>query len=438
MNSIKINNITYYRIDIIQKSYPKLFKGCKTTKIFIDKHTIPENKYIYARKKDNKWVISDGNSRKFDKLFVSKKWFHEKFPDSNLDNQSDTIEMAPDIIELEDHEKFQDTDGNIIEIEVRGERRYNKCYFRLRDVAAGFGLDKLHSVVTDKKRNGYIKNRHYKYFYTAKTNNDGNGKIKKLYLTYIGLLRVLFASRGAAVDKFVDWASKTLFTSRMGSSDQKKKLASNLLGVSIEAVKQVFNKTVNKLPCIYLLSIGCVKDLRKTLNIGDKYNDKDYVYKYGRTEDLERRIKEHERTYGKLQGSQLELIINGFIDPQYVAEAETKLKHIFWEMNLSYDHAKHKELAIIPAKKMDMIKEQYDLISQAYMGHISTLMSKLKDKNAEIDLLKERHKNELLMMEKALLTKEKDFYAKENELLKKECELLRLQAQSQNKQKKSK
>ena len=41
---------------------------------------------------------------------------------------------APEILELTNEEKFKDTNGNIIEIEVRGERKYNNCYFKVRDV----------------------------------------------------------------------------------------------------------------------------------------------------------------------------------------------------------------------------------------------------------------------------------------------------------------
>jgi hypothetical protein len=64
-----------------------------------------------------------------------------------------------------------------------------------------------------------------------------------LYLTYIGLLKVLFSSRNKQVDRFVQWATETLFTAHLGTSDQKSKLTAKLMGVSLEAVKEVFNKT---------------------------------------------------------------------------------------------------------------------------------------------------------------------------------------------------
>ena len=60
-------------------------------------------------------------------------------------------------------------------------------------------------------------------------------KNKKLYLTYAGLLKVLFGSHTKSVDKFVHWATKTLFVAQMGSHNQKTNLVSNMLGVSVDA-----------------------------------------------------------------------------------------------------------------------------------------------------------------------------------------------------------
>jgi len=126
-----------------------------------------------------------------------------------------------------------------------------------------------------------------------------------------------------------------------------------LLDVSINAVKTVFNKTIHKIPCIYLFSIDSIKKLHKELNINNKHNDNEYVYKWGMSIDLERRTKEHEKTYSKLKGSILELLLYRFIDPQYVSEAETKVKHTFENMDVKLDHDKYNELMIISKNKMN-------------------------------------------------------------------------------------
>ncbi|XWV26726.1 hypothetical protein QJ857_gp0329 [Tupanvirus soda lake] len=420
MKSYYISKRNYYLADDLMSNYPSFFRGCKNSRsITTRKDKLPKDKYIYARNVSNKWLESDGNSKKFDKLFISKKWFDE----NHADSKEDVIEIAPKIIHLEDHEMFTDNNGNLIDIEVRGEREFDKCYFKVKDIMDGFRLKNLHKTIIDKRYDGFLENTHYKYFYLEKVGGPENGKIKKLYLTYRGLMRVLFSSNKNTAEKFVKWASETLFTAQMGTIDQKNQLVSNLLGVSTNAVKEVFNKTSHKIPCIYLFSIGKVKDLRKSLDINNEYDDNDYVYKWGMSNDLERRTKEHEKTYGKFKNTNLELILFGFIDPQYISQAENDIKHLFEDMNMKLDHDKYDELAVITSKQMRSVKKQYESISKIYRGHSEELIQQLKDKDTElkqkdmeIKILKKEHINELQK-------KENELQKKENELLKKDLEI---------------
>ncbi len=114
--------------------------------------------------------------------------------------------------------------------------------------------------------------------------------------------------------------------------------------------------------------------------------------------------------YGKLKNVKLELITFSFIDPQYISNAETDIKNLFVEMDFKLDHDKFVELAVVPNDKIKFIKKQYATISKAYMGHISELISKIKEKDHEIAL----KENQLLLKEK------------ENELLRKELEIMNL------------
>jgi hypothetical protein len=320
------------------------------------------------------------------------------------DIKEDPIEKAPPLIYLDDDEKFIDNKGNIIEIEVRGQREYDQCYFKVKDIMNGFDIKTLYRIIIDKRWKGFSIDVHYKYFYSEKIGEHEKGKKKNLFLTYKGLLRVLFASHKKTADKFVDWATKVLFTAQLGTYHQKNQLVSNLLGVSVDAVKEVFNKNAHKMPCIYLFSIGRVKDLRQELAIDDSYSNKDYVYKWGRTRDLERRTKEHQKKYGSIDGCQLELVSFGFIDPQYVSEAETKLQHLFNDMDMILECDGHKELAVISKKKIRAVKEQYETIAKAYLGHTSELIQQIKEKDHQlkekdnvIKIMKKQHENELLI-----------------------------------------
>ena len=62
-------------------------------------------------------------------------------------------EEAPNILELEIEEKFKDKNGNIIEIEVRGERKYNNSYFKFKDVSNGFNMPNLYASVMNETSN---------------------------------------------------------------------------------------------------------------------------------------------------------------------------------------------------------------------------------------------------------------------------------------------
>ncbi len=412
MKSYNISKKNYYLADDLMSIYPLFFKGCKNSKsIITKKDRLPNNKYIFARKINDEWIESEGNSKKFDKLFIYKKWYDVYHGNDKEDN----IEKAPNLIHLEDNEMFTDNDGNLIDIEVRGKREFDKCYFKVRDIMNGFGLKNLHVIII-KEESGFIENRHYKYFYSEFLTNSKKGKIKKIFLTYTGLLKVLFGSRNKTAEKFVKWASETLFVAQMGNETQKHQLVANLIGVSTDAVKSVFNKTVCKIPSIYLFYISKVKFLREFLNISNIYDDDYYVCKWGMSLDLERRTKEHEKTYGKLKNANLKLLLFGYIDPQYISEAETKIKHLFENMDFKLDHNKYNEIAIIPKNKMKIIKEQYEMISKIYMGHTAELINKIREKESEILFLKEKH-------EKEIQKKENDLLRKDNELLHKDLEI---------------
>jgi len=211
--------------------------------------------FNYAAYKNNKWTPTSGISKKFDQVFLSKSWVEKNIPEFNDDQEYD-IEIAPDIIELKKNEKFRDDDDNIIEIEVRGVREFDKCYFKVKDIINGFSMPNLEIVLLNKNR-GYKRDIDYKYFNIEKLIIDYKNKNKKtnknklktvLFLTYDGLLRVLYVSRSGSAKNFRKWASETLFTIHLGKQDQKHKLVSKILEVSPETVKAVFNKSSTTLP----------------------------------------------------------------------------------------------------------------------------------------------------------------------------------------------
>lgn len=448
IHKIKINETEYHYSDDILALKMKNFDKCINGRRLIDDFNIKKPNFIYAAFKDGEWIKTDGRSRKFDKVFVKVSWFENYIQENDSDddcsendsdgdcseNDSDCelynekIINAPGIIKLTKKEKIKDNDGNIIEIEVRGTRDPENIFFRVSDVTNGFDMPNLYKSITKKNR-GYHQNIHYRYFFIDKRDNDGkNKKIKnkkalpkKLFLTYEGLLRVMFVSRNERVSKFIMWATKTLFTVHLGTKEQKSILCSKLMGITADVVKEVFNKTSSTLPVCYLFTIGKVKDLRATLNLNSKYDDESIVAKIGESIDLKRRIDEHTESFRKIPGTNLCLRWYNYIDPQFTTKAEAELKDIFNKLGYIIEHPEHKEIIVYSKQDAKTVINQFDSICKKYIGHISEISNKLKDLNNEIENLKLLHKVEISELKSKL--KDKENIIKQQEYEKKIYEL---------------
>jgi hypothetical protein len=109
-----------------------------------------------------------------------------------------------------------------------------------------------------------------------------------------------------------------------------------------------------------------------------------------------------------------------------MSNAETDVKDIMSAFKTKFDFDNEDELVIIPKELMKIIERHYELIGKNYMGHISELITKIKDLenkyekqllNNELETQNYKHKLEL----------QKEKY--ENNLLKKDLEIMKLQMQ---------
>ena len=422
MSCINYNDKNYVHGDFILSNAPIYSKGCRSSRDLIKKKNIITDKYIFARLKDNEWLVNDGKSVKFDKVFF-KKSFINSIPELKIKKDTDEIikddngiEKAPDIIHLEDNQKFKDENNNIIEIETRGERSIDKIYFRVKDVMVGFSLDRLDEIIKNPKRiNGYQEGSHYIFFNCNNTLLVGKNKkeIKELFLTYEGMLRLLFASHSPKVKPFIKWATEFIFVSQLGNEEQKDNLASELLGVNSKTIKDVFKTNTSKTPCVYLYLIGNAKKI-----LDNKYYDDDLLCKFGCTDDLPRRTYEHDKLFNKEFNVKIELICFSIIESKYIFNAESNINQYFKSNLVEYKNMN--ELIVITKKDISQIKQHYSMIQHSYIGRYEEMHTKIsqleKDiielnnkillKDKDIELLVEKHKNEI--QNKELELKNKD------------------------------
>ena len=390
---IIIDDLSYYNADELKEFDISFFeKTNKTIRKIIKIKNIPEEEYNYFcfNKKDNKWKISNKNkpSPKA-KLFITEKWSKLNIPKFN-DEITNDYEEAPDILELNDNEKFKDVDNNPLNIEVRGERNVNKCFFKLKDISIKFNMNRLKDTIEDKNTT-YEEKLHYKYFISNNTHKNGKMTSKKvLYLTYLGLIRVLFVSKNPNCEQFQKWAINILFTHQLGTIEDKKKLSNKLMGIPVKEACDVFKTSSNSISCVYLLSLNSVKELRDTFNISENIPDDAIVCKYGKTDDLQRRIKEHQNNYGKLKNVELSIMCYIYVDKKLITEAENQIKNYFTLNNMKFDYENSNELVIINKEYIKNAKKTYEFVFSKFSGSMTEIINKMvsMEKNYEINKIK--------------------------------------------------
>lgn len=412
----------YYNINDLFIYHTSFFIGCKDKKRkIIERKKIPTTDYVYANfiNKTKEWNITNETSKKA-QLLLSKSWVDQYyFPDmSKLPDEPKELseelskefnevveefipyETIPNLLELEDHEKFKDSTGNCLDIEVRGERNKNKIYFKVKDISELFGIPNLKYTIIHKEK-GYERGIHYQTFITVtidhrdKNNINKNDPNKSLFLTYKGLLRVLYTTRNKNAEHFTDWADDKLFTIQMGTTQQKEVLGTSILGIKLENYKAVFNKYSQNFPCIYLLSLGKVKDLKLIYQLNEELDDHLTVYKYGFTMDMKRRLAEHQRDYGKLCNVELEIF--NYVDVKYTSEAEGDIRDLFDSFDKSINVQGKNELVVLNQKQLDRVKKEYTRTGREYAGATQVLQEEIA--NLKQEIIKVNHQLELQCLE---------------------------------------
>ena len=419
--SIVINNKSYFSADDLNVFDVAYFIGThRNVRGIIIKKNIPECNIVYAYIKDNKLIVSrEGYVRS--KLYLEAEWVFSNIPkmiqlnnkqiiknenEINIDELYDIL-PAPEILVLSKHEMFRDSDDNIIEIEVRGEREHNKCFFKAKDIVKGFNIPRLLDTIRNDKLNGYIEDEHYKYF-TIKISNKKTICKKEIFLTYEGIIRLLYVSKSKNTKKFISWMTEKLFTIQMGTFEQKQKLTS-LLGIHPQIIKDVFDRSSNETPTVYLFNIGPANHHLKT-NI---YLDDDILCKYGCTKDISRRTSEHERKFKKEYDADISILLYSIIDIEYIHDAETNIKQYFKSNKLSQDDKT--ELIVINKNNLNQIKQHYKSIQNSYIGRYKEINNKMNNKIIEvkkemnIKITKLEKENIYLKYQLELKEKDKEF-----------------------------
>ena len=411
---ISIDDINYYDAKDLYNYDKTYFYGCsKSVRLILTKKEIPTEMFEYASNSvKNGWGFYNKQNKISNKakLLLKEEWVINNVPkmvsEETLEEVKYDIEEAPPLLELTDDEKFKDDEGNILEIEVYGERNENKCYFKGKSIETEFNISNLRKTITDD-RGTYTLNDDFKFFIQHKSVNNGVRTKRELYLTYEGLLRVLFVTRNNKTTKFRKWAVRTLFTVQMGTEESKVSLVREL-GVNTSDMKRCLQASTQKMSCVYLLGLGLVKDLRVQFDIKKAIKDTYIVCKFGRGNDLNRRLSEHELDYGKIEGVSISVIKYAYIDPEFLNEAELCVSHMFniTENKLRVD--KRKELIFIKQSNLKFVKEYFESLQKRFVGQYKEQVHEIEKKNLIISCKETEIKDLKLIHQKDIELKNKD------------------------------
>ena len=206
----------YYKaVDL--KTYDSCYFYGTSTGIrrIIQKKNIDKSAYHYATFAKRKGWSSDDQEKPCKKaiLLLRRNWVEKNIPrmmtgeDGGGEHQNGyEYPEAPDLLILEDEEKFRDHKGVTVDIETRGERTPKGIYFLAKDVSEAFGMNTLLNTIVSK--GSYVKGTHYDTF--VRVSLDNYIQKKQLFITYEGMLKLLFSSRGNTtmsfnVDIFINW-----------------------------------------------------------------------------------------------------------------------------------------------------------------------------------------------------------------------------------------
>jgi len=152
--------------------------------------------------------------------------------------------------------------------------------------------------------------------------------------------------------------------------------------------------------------LNSVKELRDTFNISKNIPDDAIVCKYGKTDDLKRRIKEHQNNYKKLKNVELSIMCYSYVDKKLITEAENKIKNYFTSNNMKFDYENSNELVIINKEYVKNAKNTYQFVFSNCSGSMGEIINKMNEMEHEFKIDKMEQENKMNKMKKDFEIKE--------------------------------
>lgn len=375
--------------DIIEdiKAYRKInpksrkYKSVRSKKDLVEQYGLY---HIFGKIIDNTLVITPTYSMKTGSIFIKKNDYDKVFGE-----KPEVLPEAPPLLEDEDLYFFVDEDGKEYKVEMRGTRAKESIFFKVKDIMNVFEINDLHRTIL-REHTTYKNGSDYLFFTMSNVDDVSNKQNKELYLTYKGLMRVIYISRSGVIQKFKKWIDEIVFSANWGTSNQKITTFKKVLNVDADHLKHIMNKSSSTLSCLYLI------DIQKNCNSKK-------IYKYGFTDNIKRRFNEHIKIYG--DSIKLDQFI--LIPALDLSKAETDFKNSV--SRYGYVDGPNTELISLCEESYINIKNIFRTISDKYCGNLRNQINYYEREIMEL-------KHTINLKDKEIELKDKELEIKDKEI----------------------
>lgn len=145
-------------------------------------------------------------------------------------------------------------------------------------------------------------------------------------------------------------------------------------------ISNAFAASVSNISCIYLFTLGTVKELRHVMNISNYYGDDHMVCKYGSTLNLAKTVRDNKNA---------KLTFYSLIDPICIPDAESNMNKL---LNAGLVFEGYDNIAIIDHGTINDVRSFYEKFNSLYyrVGKLAVAETDLKmmNKDHEINIMK--------------------------------------------------
>ena len=125
-------------------------------------------------------------------------------------------------------------------------------------------------------------------------------------------------------------------------------------------------KAVPDIPCVYLISLGSVRELQEVYSFADDTPSHYTICKYGRTVTLSGRLQNHRRKYGSIMGPPVELVTYQKLATERLVEAEAIVRTYANTEELLHSRAGERELLLLSPEQLTDLIQLYEELPRLF------------------------------------------------------------------------